>query len=361
MRILLMDHRTGDYNVFLAPWVEHFRAGGGFRALDDIVGNYNLPYQYFLALFSYIPMAPLYLIKDLSIIFDVILAWGAGRIALHYTRSKNRQLAAFLAVMLWPTVVLNGACWGQCDSIFSAFCVLAFYAIAQKRPQLSLVWAALALAFKVQAVFFLPLYAVLLLTGEVKPRQLWVFPAVYLATLLPGVLLGHPLKDALLLYTRQVGGAGNALNYNSASVFAFLPRDFDAALYPVAENAGIAATLGLIYACLLWVHARKKSLAEKTRLGFAVLLVLGIPFLLPHMHDRYFFLADVFTLILACIRPEFLPCALLCLFGSLLGYHAYLMGRFLLPMSFGAVGIALAMGITVLFIHKSFHKPEIEL
>jgi hypothetical protein len=60
MRILLMDHRTGDYNVFLAPWVEHFRAGGGFRALDDIVGNYNLPYQYFLALFSYIPMAPLY-------------------------------------------------------------------------------------------------------------------------------------------------------------------------------------------------------------------------------------------------------------------------------------------------------------
>jgi hypothetical protein len=168
----------------------------------------------------------------------VILAWGAGRIALHYTRSKNRQLARLSGGDALAHRGAQRRCWGQCDSIFSAFCVLAFYAIAQKRPQLSLVWAALALAFKVQAVFFLPLYAVLLLTGEVKPRQLWVFPAVYLATLLPGVLLGHPLKDALLLYTRQVGGAGNALNYNSASVFAFLPRDFDAALYLSQRTPG---------------------------------------------------------------------------------------------------------------------------
>ena len=86
----------------------------------------------------------------------------------------------------------------------------------------------------------------------------------------------------------------------------------------------------------------------------AVLLVLGIPLFLPHMHDRYFFLADAFTLALACISPACAGTAVLCQFASLLGYHAYLKERFLLTMNYGTVALIAAFIVICIYIHKSF-------
>ena len=77
VRLACMSHVTLDYENFLAGWVQFFRENGGFRALSQSVGNYNVPYLYFLAAFSYSSMNDLYLIKLLSIFFDVMLAWGA--------------------------------------------------------------------------------------------------------------------------------------------------------------------------------------------------------------------------------------------------------------------------------------------
>ncbi|MGI6027818.1 MAG: conjugal transfer protein TraL [Candidatus Heteroscillospira sp.] len=358
LRILLLEHRTGDFNMFLQPWTEHFRENGGFKALKDTIGNYNLPYLYFLALFSYLPIDELYLIKYLSICFDVILAWGASRIVLFYTASKRRQLCAFMAVMLLPTVMLNGACWGQCDSIFAAFCVLAFYYGIANRGRLSLAFAALALSFKVQAVFFLPVYGAFLLTERIRFKDLWVFPAVYIATLLPAVLLGHPIADALTVYFRQVDGGTGSLNYNSASVYALIPYGYDAEWLSYASYIGIALALALVYTSMLWPVARIRSVTNSTLLGLTVLLTLGIPLFLPHMHDRYFYLADIFTLVLAFVSPMCAGTALLCQFASLLGYHAYLMERFLLTMNYGAWALLAAFVIICVYIHKSFRFPE---
>ena len=80
LRGVCMDHETLDYQDFLARWVRTIREQGGFRALRWNIGNYNVPYLYFLALFSYSSVRDLYLIKLLSIFFDVILAWGAMRL-----------------------------------------------------------------------------------------------------------------------------------------------------------------------------------------------------------------------------------------------------------------------------------------
>ena len=61
------------------------------------------------------------------------------------------------------------------------------------------------------------------------------------------------------------------------------------------------------------------------------------------MHDRYFFGADVLSFAVAFVIPELLPVPILCSFASLLGYHAYLRGRYLMPMSWGAVALILAI------------------
>ena len=79
----------------------------------------------------------LVLIKALSIAFDVVLAWASMKLVGLYCSSNARRLAAFFLVLFLPTVVLNGAYWGQCDSIYTAFAVLALYLALDGRTSCS--------------------------------------------------------------------------------------------------------------------------------------------------------------------------------------------------------------------------------
>ena len=120
LRAAVLDYKTLDYINFLSRWVEFFRQHGGFRALKYPIGNYNIPYLYFLALFSVLPIDDLYLIKLLSILSDVLLAWASMLLCSRFTKSRPRLLAAFFSVLFLPTVFLNSAVWAQCDSIYMA-------------------------------------------------------------------------------------------------------------------------------------------------------------------------------------------------------------------------------------------------
>ena len=59
LRVLCLDYVTPDYRDFLAQWAEYFRTHGGFAALSDPIGNYNVPYLYFLAAISYVDIPDL--------------------------------------------------------------------------------------------------------------------------------------------------------------------------------------------------------------------------------------------------------------------------------------------------------------
>ncbi len=72
-------------------------------------------------------------------------------------------------------------------------------------------------------------------------------------------------------------------------------------------------------AVLLVCFVKRGQLSDDAVLGAAVLLAIGIPFLLPHMHDRYFFCADILSLVLAFAAPWSTAAALLVQFASLLG------------------------------------------
>ena len=50
LRVWCLDYETLDYQNFLTVWVDFFRQNGGFSALRYPIGNYNIPYLYFLAL-----------------------------------------------------------------------------------------------------------------------------------------------------------------------------------------------------------------------------------------------------------------------------------------------------------------------
>lgn len=342
LRYLAFDYETLDYRNFLHPWCEFFRNNGGFKALATPVGNYNIPYLYFLAFFSYLPIRDLYLIKLLSVFFDVLLAWGCALLLGRVTRSVPRRLACYFTVLLLPTVLLNGALWGQCDGVYVALAVLAIYLALADKPVGSMLCITLAFGFKLQAVFVMPIYAVFLMQGKIKWKHLAIFPAAYVLLVLPAVLLGRPFLDTITLYFNQTGSIGSGLNYNSPSIFAiFWQLSEPEPASTIAIAAAFLYTVNLLAAA--WVNRRR--LTDKAVIALALLFAIGIPFLLPHMHDRYFYAADILSVVFAFAIPVLCLAAPLTQFASLLGYHAYLKMRYLLPMRYGSAALILALAL----------------
>ena len=321
LRALLLDYQSQDYQVFLSQWAAAFRDNGGFAAVKLPIGNYNAPYLYFLAAISYLPLPDLYLIKLFSVLFDVVLAWGGFRLVGQLCPGdRDRPLLCFCVLLLLPTVVANGAFWGQCDALYGALVVHALACALEKRPCASLALLGVAFSFKLQTVFVLPLWGALVLLGWAPLRALLCFPAAYAATCVPALLLGKPLGDILGVYFGQAAEYAGYLNLNAPNLYAFLPHgaQVDTA---ALSRLGIAAALvlALAVAALLWLRRRQAD--GRALLLAAVLLAVGVPFLLPHMHERYFFLADVLSAALACALPALAPIALLVQLSS---FGAYL-------------------------------------
>ena len=362
VRGLCLDYVTLDYVNFLSYWVQHFRDAGIVQGLARPVGNYNIPYLYFLALFSLSDINDLYLIKLLSIFFDVLLAYAAMGLASKMGVGVRARLACFFGVLLLPTVVLNGALWGQCDSVYVSLALMSVYLALDGKPSASVLCMTLAFGFKLQAVFIMPVMAVLWFCGKYKLRHFLLFPAGYVALVLPAVLCGRPFMDTLTLYFDQAGSVGSALNYNSPSMYSLYNYIQDE---KQAAALGVAAAFTFMALVLYICFVMRRRLSPASITAACLLLALGIPLLLPHMHDRYFFAVDVLTVAIACYSYAYSPAPLLSQFASGLGYHAYLKMRYFLPMSYGcgALLVVLALAFVMFFRSldgRSAKTPESE-
>lgn len=327
LRAACLDYASYDYRDFLAQWAAFFRDNGGFAAIREQVGDYNVPYLYFMAAISYLPMPDLYAIKLFSILFDVILAWGGLRLAQKLAPGRPEAgYLAFLALLLLPTVVLNGSYWGQCDSLYGALVLHALACALEKRPIPSMILLAVAFSFKLQTVFLLPLWGAFWLCGVVKFRHLLVFPVTYFVTALPALLLCKPLGDILGVYVKQAGQYDQKLVYNAPTVFALIPGGIQLtdAEMALLSKVGIGAAFLLCLVVMGVLFHRRKALSPALWAAGGAVLAVGIPYLLPYMHERYFFLADVLTLAWACADRRRLPLAAVVQLGSLASYAVYL-------------------------------------
>lgn len=343
LRTLLLDHITDDYVTFLSDWAAFFRENGGWAAVALPKGNYTAPYLYFLAAISYLPFYDLYLIKLFSILFDVILAWGGCRLVQALVPGdRYRGAAAFCLLLLLPTVILNASAWAQCDAIYAALCLHGLAAGLEGRPRSSAFLAGLAFACKLQTVFLLPVWAVLWMSRRTRFRYLLWFPAACVLSILPALALGKPLADALGVYFGQAAEYSAYLTLNAPSLYALIPYNAQINV-ALAARAGILAAFVLVLGILGWLLLRRQALSRRAVFLAGVVFAIGIPLLLPHMHDRYFFLADVLTLTWACTARRGILPAVLTQIASLGAYHAYLLLRYAFPMGLGAVLLLLAL------------------
>ena len=348
-RVSMLDFITADYNSFLSGWLDIFREGG-FKMLAQNVGDYNLIYQYFLLLITKVNLHDLYLIKLISVAFDYALALVMMRAAGHFGGEKAK-LPVFSLMLIYPTVLLDGACWGQCDSVYVFFIVLSLYLLATHRPTGSAAALSVAFAFKLQTIFFFPVVLLGLIQKKYKLRHALVFFAAYIATMIPALIAGKPFMEALMVYANQsMGQYYDRLTYGAPNLYMFFPMmDFSTGqpfkwmryipgldgegvngylnpdLYPDLQHAALYACVILVLCAVIYWLMHYREITPDMTLDFAVFCAILLPFVMPKMHERYFFLADVLCVLYAVkySRRRFLP--LLAAGASLTSYASYLM------------------------------------
>ncbi|MCI1954900.1 MAG: glycosyltransferase 87 family protein [Oscillospiraceae bacterium] len=297
-RVRFFPFESGDYHQFLQGWFSVLKEGGGLAALGQNIGDYMPPYFYLLALLTYLPVRDLYLIKLLSFVSDIVMACFAMRLV----RLKYKEFwgeITYAVVLLLPSVVLNSAAWGQCDSIYTAALLACVYYLTANRPNAAVTAFSIAFVFKLQAVFLAPFLLLMLLRHKIRWRSLLIVPAVYILAILPAAAMGRNFGDLLTVYFRQ------ARQYSDISMYlpnlsVWYPKDT-----PVAAGTAIAVLAVLAsLAVVLLFHRLEFDLTDEMIVSLALLSVLFVPYVLPYMHERYFYPADILAVIYAFYFPE---------------------------------------------------------
>ena len=358
---------TSDYTYFIAKWFDQLKSHPGLTAFQYPFADYSPLYVYFLKILTYIPVYSLYSEKTLSLVFDILIAWGAY-LLLRDTSDKEytpSQLFLVFAIMLSiPTVVVNTSLWGQSDSVYTAGVVFALYFILRDKPLPAALAYALALSIKLQAIFFLPiLVGYYWRRGAKDLWQLLLIPAVYIVTIIPAWLGGASFMGLLLTYFNQ-SKEYTDLSVSAQSIFAFFTY------LPISGGArSVLFWLGIIIAgvCavgITYLMSRippEKSSAYKI-VFLSVVCVLIIPYLLPRMHERYFYLADVLSVIYACYRPRqwFIPVAIV--IASFVSYMPFLSGQVSwfaalhIDLRVGASILAITLGVMLLMLYQEWRE-----
>jgi Gpi18-like mannosyltransferase len=417
VRLAALPFVSGDMRIFHVPWSEAIEREGAWRALAQDFSNYPPLYLYALTAATWLPLPRVWAIKLVHGVFDLVLAAYAAGIVAQLARgapasgpagaSGRRGAAgtfgdeaspprdgassprgAFLAVLLMPTVVMNAALWGQCDAMYAAGMVACVHYVIAGRPAAGMVALGLAFSLKPQAVFLGPWVVLLTLRGHVRWPHWYLVPATYFLCAVPALLAGRPFGEILLLYPNQPILPFPSLTLGATNLYQWLSDRWFSVLYPAGLALGaLTAAAYVVVLHRRWPEGDRGSrphpgplpvgegegrpsgpqagMADRLETGAtgerghllatALLATLLMPYVLPAMHERYFFPADVLALVAAWTLPRFVPVAALVLTASTFTYLPYLFDWEPLPRPLLA---ALMTGAILLTIREALRGTD---
>ncbi|MDD6302378.1 MAG: hypothetical protein PUA56_03590 [Bacillales bacterium] len=330
IRVAMFNEVSWDVESFLTSWYKEIL--NDYKALGKSVGDYTPAYLYFiwfLSLFRFEPgsLPFVYGIKIFSIIFDFACAIFAGLIVYRLT-DKNKLKAAFTyaLVLCGITVCLNSSWWGQCDSIFVSFCIASIYFFLRKNHRTSMILYGFAFAFKLQSIFILPIFVIAAFRRELKFKYFLYIPFVYILFALPSCFIADNFFDRfgeiMMVYVNQTANSYSQLALNAGTFWTLIFKNFTNS--DTISAFSVPLSLGVIGTTLFALFHSKKEFDDFDYIDIFMLFSLIVPFILPHMHDRYYFLTDVMVCIYVILKPKMFYVAILEIANSLFGYLAYL-------------------------------------
>lgn len=300
LRFMGLGIITEDMRLAYVRWFE-LLSSQGFSAMQTGFSDYTPPFLYLLWSTTWtrglIPVVTS--VKLLPILFDVgnaICIYNISR--LKYPQGPLPLIGAAIFFAL-PTFILDSAWWGQVDSIYTFFVLTSLYFLLKNQPLRGMIFYGIAFSFKLQAIFLAPYLLLLILKRRIPAVYALVVPAMYFVMMIPALLMGRPIFDTLKIYAAQTNVL-HLLNINAPNLYLFISNDwFDPVLI-----FGLGLTALLALAWVIGSSRQIKTMTPEIMVMCAAVCALMIPFFLPKMHDRYFYVADVLFLLLAVYLPR---------------------------------------------------------
>lgn len=374
-RIPLYSKKSGDFNSFLLPWYRQcYENPKAFLAKND--ADYTPTYMYFLVFISWFKVNPesnayLYTLKTISVIFEFGSAFLIFWMVKFIFKKPNWLvlLSVFLALFV-PQILLNSAFWGQCDSIFTFFIILTLFLYYKKLPLFSAISYGISFAFKLQSIFFLPVLFLLWLNKKYRFWYLLLVPVIYVVLMIPALICGRSFISCLMVYGEQTGEY-TYLSLNAPNIYAFVYKSMVTNSSVEQELVPAATVLGLtsILVLCIFIFLTHKDITAEELIKISFLIALFAPFMLPKMHDRYFYLAEVLGIMYLAINPRKWYIPALSIAGSFSGYNVYLFNTYYLDdrninLMIGATLIVAALVLLGIDVFKgkkpTFKSEELE-
>ena len=281
-----------DMGLFLKPWFQHIVHYGPVAAFSHPFSNYTPSYLYLLSIASLTHrlVAPMFAIKVLSVIGNVFAVWAVADL-IKTCGGLGRYAILLLAI---PSFVINAALLAQCDALWAGACVLAVSGMIANRPIKALLWCGIAVSFKAQAAFIAP-FIIGVLIGHRRALWQWLIPpAVFIAMMFPAWLAGWPAWQLAMVYPGQAAWGDFPSRLANPWMFGTVYA-VEAArqLYWLGFAAAGAASIGI------GMLSSRSVRDPRIMLLLALLSALALPFLLPKMLERYYFLAGLISIALA--------------------------------------------------------------
>ena len=355
---------TSDYTYFLAKWFVLLQETPGLTAFATPFSDYAPLYLYVLKILSFIPVSSLYSIKTISLLFDGVIAIVVARLMQKssYAYTQGQRFFGGAVVFSLPTLILNSSLWGQSDSLYASFVIISMYMMLAANPIASALAFGIALSLKIQAIFFLPVFVGFCLRRSQTYSYLLIPPLIYIVSIIPAFLGGGDVWQLLTIYAHQAGEYP-WLNMSSPSVYAFsdgvsLSATLQSALFWLGiGSAGLIALAIAGEVAGLRAHLQsgfvglRSQLSAQSLIMLSFLSVLIVPYVLPRMHERYFYLADLLSVIYALYTPRRAYVAVMVVGASLLAYMPYLsqqvawLSPFRVSLVFPALVLMVVLGI----------------
>ena len=282
VRIPLFDIMSGDYVSFLSEWGVELKKYSGIDGLAQNIGNYNIPYMVILWLISKFQTADLYLIKLVSIAFDVMLAYYSMKLLQLKTKNVFSNLLLFSVIMILPTVLTNSSWWAQCDSIFTAFGLAGLYYACISKGKKSIIMFTLSFCFKLQGAFLFPLIPIFMILRKIKLKDLIMAPVTYFISILPALIAGRNFYNVFTIYFNQFD-TYDSLTLSCPNIYTFFNDIYDKRI----TLSGMVLAGLFVLSLFIFLVFKNNKLDNEKIIFAALLLQFGLIMLLPRMHERY--------------------------------------------------------------------------
>jgi Gpi18-like mannosyltransferase len=356
LRISFFEFESADY--LTGPYVWYLKLEEqGFQAFREGFEPYTPAYVYLLYIMQLLfpRMAILVAVKSVAVLFDLICATIVYKIVrLRYDQpSSFMPMLAFFVALFSPTLVMNSSLWGQVDIFYATAVMAAFYLLLSRKEALACLLLGAAFSVKLQGLFLLPLFLALFFKRRVKWTYFLLIPLVYFLFILPSWIAGRSLFDLLTIYFSQMS-TFRVLSNNAPNMHLWLPQG----LYGMFYKAGLLWTMAILFLYVLVVYKSRVRLTAPILVQLGMVSVFMVPFFLPKMHDRYFFLADILAIVYAFYYPKYFFVPIVIILSSFFAYQPFLFVQEVFPLENFSLALLAVMAVLSYKLLRTLH-PEL--